>query len=296
MSVVQEKLETLSLALVNKIEREWPASLGQLRFTQGFFGLTVRFSRITYRTACYLCADARMKEGEWRWYYTLALPSLNRTILDAIFNVVFMLEDLEPRSTWYLKSGWKEAYREYTRYLEAYADDPQWVKWITGSRALLDMGAAQFCITQQHRQAPSNWWPNPGKMVDHGVNPNALPPDRQFLQYLNDWFYRETSAQNHQSFFGFMRIGALLLSDAPGLSDGQKATVESDFYPKHRAVQLSRSVILLLSLICEIEHCFSFGLAPRAIELWNILVDRVPEAKEIYEKRYMGFWPVIGAP
>jgi hypothetical protein len=99
MSVVQEKLETLSLALVNKIEREWPASLGQLRFTQGFFGLTVRFSRITYRTACYLCADARMKEGEWRWYYTLALPSLNRTILDAIFNVVFMLEDLEPRST-----------------------------------------------------------------------------------------------------------------------------------------------------------------------------------------------------
>jgi hypothetical protein len=93
-----------------------------------------------------------------------------------------------------------------------------------------------------------------------------------------------------------MRIGALLLSDAPGLSDEQKATVESDFYPKHRAVQLSRSVILLLSLICEIEHYFSFGLAPRAIELWNILVDRVPEAKEIYEKRYTGFWPIIGAP
>ena len=291
MSLVQDKLDTLALALANKVEREWPSRLRHLPFAQGFFGLTVRLSRISYRTVCYLCADLRLKETEWRWYYTLCVPTLNRAILDAIFNVMFMLEDIEKRSEWYQKSGWREAYRDYLRYFDAYADDPQWADFITGYRSQLQEGVTQFHITKDDLRH-KNWWPNPGKMILHGVDPNSLPPTRQFLQYLNDWFYRDTSAVNHQSFFGLLRIGGLLLTDTPGLTDSQKARIESQFYPRHRAVQVARSVILLLCLVSEIENYFLFGLAPTAIEIWK-LISEVPEAKELYEKRYAEKWPII---
>jgi hypothetical protein len=292
MSLVQVKLDTLAEALVNKIEREWPTHLARLPFALGFFGLTVRLARITYRTVCYLCADQRLTEHDWRWYYTLCLPALNRTIVDGVFNVIFMLEDLENRSLWYHKSGWKEAEQQLARYASAYAGDPQWAEWLSTRRALLDQAGVQFGLTEQERSTKPDW-PNPGRMVNYGVDPKALTPDRKFLQYLNDWFYRETSAQNHQSFFGFMHLGALLLANASGLGEEEKQAIESDFFPKHRAFEVSRSVILLLSLIAEIEHHFSFGLAPRVIELWTILIGRVPEAKEIYERRYTGFWPIV---
>ena len=48
-------------------------------------------------------------------------------------------------------------------------------------------------------------------MPNFGVNPNFLPPTRQFLQHLNDWFYRELSAQAHLSFHGMMILGAGIL-------------------------------------------------------------------------------------
>jgi hypothetical protein len=292
MSKVQDMLDTLALALVNKIEREWPSTLQHLPFAQGFFGMTVRFSRITFRTVCYLCADARLKEGEWRWYYTLSLPALNRTMLDGVFNVVFMLEDIERRSIWYQKSGWREAYRDYLRYLDCYGEDPQWASWIEKSRDFIQSGVYLLGITPQDVKE-KNWWPNPGKMIGYGVDANALSPTRGFLQYLNDWLYRETSAVNHQSFFGFLRMGGLLITDAPGLSEAQKIEAEEKFFPRHRAFQVSRSVLLLLCLISEVENYFNFGLAPRAIELWTLL-KHLPEANEIYEKRYSAFWPVIG--
>ena len=89
MSKVQDKLDTGALALANRIEREWPARYARLELANGFFAMTVRLARITFRTVAYVCADQRLQEPEWKWYYTLALPPLYRTILDAIFNVVY---------------------------------------------------------------------------------------------------------------------------------------------------------------------------------------------------------------
>src|SRR5438128_4138328 len=109
MGEIQEKLDLLAVATANKIEREWPIRYRHLPFAQGFFALTLKLARHTYRTVFYLCADQRLTEYDWRWEYTLCLPSVNRTLLDLLFNVVFMLEDIESRSAWYHQSGWREA-------------------------------------------------------------------------------------------------------------------------------------------------------------------------------------------
>lgn len=288
---LQEKLDMLARATVNKIEREWPAHYRHLPFAQGFFGLSLKLARHTYRTVFYLCADQRLTEYDWKWEYTLCLPTVNRTLLDSLFNIVFMLEDLEPRSAWYHQSGWRETRLEYERYKGQYGGDQAWNRWFDGAKEILDKGVQHFGISSSELAGPPQkaTWPNPGRMPNHGVDPNNRPPDREFLAYLNDWFYREMSAESHLSFFGLAKLGALLLRH--DLPEQYSEKIESDFYPKHRAIQVSRTVILLLSLISEIEHHFNFGLSLRVLEIWGSLTVSVPEADEIFEKRYKAFWP-----
>ena len=119
-------------------------------------------------------------------------------------------------------------------------------------------------------------------MVNFGVDPANLPPDRKFLGYLNDWHYRELSAQAHLSFFGMTTLGALVSRrDAP---EEKREIIENKFYPQHRAVQVARPAILLLTLISELELYFSFGLSPRILEIWQVLASSVgSDAQEIFK-------------
>jgi hypothetical protein len=209
MGRIQEKLDTLAQATVNKVEREWPGQYRHLPFAQAFFALTLKLARYTYRTVSYLCADQRLAEHDWRWEYTLCLPALNRTLLDSLFNIVFMLEDLEPRSAWYHQSGWRETRLEYERYQNQYGNDPAWIDWFEGGKVFLDLGAQQFGISpaEMAGTAQKATWPNPGRMPNYEIDPGNRPPDREFLAYLNDWFYREMSAEAHLSFFGLGQTG-----------------------------------------------------------------------------------------
>ena len=38
----------------------------------------------------------------------LAVPALARAILDALYNSIFLFEDLSARSDWYMRAGWRE--------------------------------------------------------------------------------------------------------------------------------------------------------------------------------------------
>lgn len=161
----------------------------------------------------------------------------------------------------------------------------------------MDLGAEHFGIPPAETAgvAQKATWPNPGKMPNFGIDPSNRPPDREFLAYLNDWFYREMSAQAHLSAFGLTKLGALLLRR--DLPEEQSDQIENEFYPRHRSIQVSRTAILLLCLISEIDRHFGFGLSVRIVEIWDVLNESVPEAAEIFEKRYATLWavPKIGS-
>ena len=206
-----------------------------------------------------------------------------------------MLEDLEPRSAWYHKSGWRDAALEYERFQKEYLGNAAWTEWLSGVSAFLSQGATLFGMSQEESGNPGKAirpWPNPGQMPSYGVDLESRPPDRAFLQYLNDWFYREHSAQSHMSFFGMMKLGVLILRHDLGAHE--KRTVEEQFYPKHRSVSASRTSLLLLCIVSEIEHYFKYSseIDLRILEIWQVLIDAVPEAKELYDMRYSRFWPV----
>src|SRR5436309_10006130 len=148
MGKVQSKLDRLLLALANKLEREkLPPTIVAPAPARAFLTVNVQLARYTFRTICYVCADKRLKEHDWKWEYTLILPPLNRTILDSVFSVVFMLEDVGARSRWYHESGFREAREELDRYRKQYGGTPEWEPWLRRYEDMLRHGSNQFGIT-----------------------------------------------------------------------------------------------------------------------------------------------------
>src|SRR5207249_1718878 len=168
---------------------------------------------------------------DWKWEYTLILPPLNRTILDSVFSVVFMLEDVGARSRWYHESGFREAREELDRYRKQYGGTPEWEPWLRRYEDMLRHGGNQFGITLTSLSQKVRWWPNPGKMPSMASNAGT----RDFLLYLNDWFYREMSSQTHLSFAGVMKLGGLILSGHLGWEKREEA--ESVQFPAFRGHQ-----------------------------------------------------------
>ncbi len=252
--------------------------------------VSLKSAHNTFQTICYLCADVRLKQSDWKWQYVLVLPPLNRTILDSVFNVTFMLEDLANRSQWYHESGWREAKRELSEHRKEYGSDPLWTKWMDDLEGLLNAGIPLLNVPAAKVANPESidWWPNPGQMPRYGVN-DPLPPSRQFLKYLNDWFYREMSSQSHLSFHGVMKTGSLVIADF--YDADTRESIREKHFPLFRSRQMIRTVTLLLALMSEIEMHFNFGLAPELVALWNDVTNVQEEAKEIYDRRYKDFWP-----
>ena len=293
MSRIQQKLEKLLAATVNKLESEWPPKFAHISPAQYFFRITVNHARHIYNAVCFLFADKTLKEVGWKWGYVFVLPPINRTILDSIFNAVFMLENLEERWPWYCQSGWREEKEKLERCKTAYPGLSGWDTWVDLFSEVVQHEIAVLGISEEKVANPKliKWWPNPGKMLSQEHKKFLSPPNRRFLQHLNDWFYKEYSSQAHLGFHGLMTIGAGVLYNT--LDREKREQMERDTLPAFRGREVTRTVTLLLCLLSEIDHYFKLGLEYRILELWLIVNEHTPEIKEIYELRYRDFWPHV---
>src|SRR5690348_10692932 len=80
-------------ALGNRLEREWPATIPEPPGSATLLRTLVLASGNTWRTVRYVCADLP-KDPARKIEYALALVPLARVILEAVFTVVFLFEDL----------------------------------------------------------------------------------------------------------------------------------------------------------------------------------------------------------
>jgi hypothetical protein len=292
----QGELEALAHTIVERLKDEWPTNLAHLPFAQGFFVLTLRYVRYVFRVVCRMFADERRADSRWRWEEIIVLPAINRTVLDSLFNTAFMLEDIEARSAWYHKSGWREQKLEFDRWISEYGSDPDWKDWLPGLQSLIERGVVQFSITESELDDPKKQiqpWPSTGQMSDYGVNPAERPANREFLHYMTDLYYRDHSAQSHMSFLGIMKLGAILSAD--DLSKDERGQLEADSLPRLMTSHLSRTAFLLLCLISELQNHFKWTGTNelRILNLWHILIPDFPEAKDIFEKRYSSMFPAL---
>jgi len=279
--VIAEPLDSLLKALANKIDREWPAHLAEVLGARELFLLTLQTADVTCRSIRWLCADKpvdplRIPE------FCISVPPLNRTILDSVFTAVFLLEDLPERCNWYHKASWREMRLELDRYRAQYGKLDSWQEWFTRSAEMCTLGARIFQISAAELADPASIpkWPNPGKMIRYGTNPELpVPATRKFMKYLNDWFYADLSQQAHLGGAGIMKRSVALLYHR---DDPERA----EALLKNKRAWVGQTVVLLLALASELEAYFEFGLRERIRYLWTIMAGAIVIAQELYETRY----------
>lgn len=275
--VVGRELASLTEATINKLDREWSDHFGHIRGAQILFRLLALVAATTYETIKYFCADGPDDPARKLSFGTSSSPLL-RSLVDEIYTVVFLSEDLESRVAWYYRSGWREIFERDTTYRVKYGADPLWKEWLEGHRQFLEHVRKEWGITESEAKNPKliKWWPTPGQMT----NVKALSPEsRRFFEFLEAWFYRELSQGTHLTFPGLARRGASFLRKKDNrLRESEWLKIRSD--------SVGYAVVLLLAFLTEINHLFGFGLGQRCAYLWGVLTQYMGFAEELFSVRY----------
>ena len=277
--ILQEPLDTLLIAASNKLEREWPASVPCTPSSPVYLRAFVLVSRNIYRTMGYFCAD-KPPDPDRKPEYASAAGPLARVILEIVFNVVFMLEDLPARTERFEKAGWRSMAEDLEKFTKAYGEDPDWSPYLkTFGDHVIEGGRGFFRLTDTEFENPRSIkkWPLPGGMRDEASAELA-----DFLGYLRDWFYKNLSEEAHVNWIGLVRLSAGLMGDFGG-------AVDVDWnLKKQKSDTLATTVILLLVLLSELEMSLKIGLGSKIPYLWRIMNEGFLSSKEVYLRRYDG--------
>jgi hypothetical protein len=253
------------------LSSQWPQRFERQLAARPFLRGTVLLSRYTYYSIILLCSEKPASPLR-----ALSVPPMTRAILDSLFTVVFLFEDLPTRWEWFAKSAWREEHECFLRLTKKHGTDPAFTDWLSDvgglNAALRDMAK----ITPQEEADPRNqihYFPNPGGMVRQ-----ARGARQEYLSYLNDWFYRDLSAAAHLSVPGLAKRGGCLL--------GPEGPERDEMLDKHRSDYFFTAVTLLTSLLTELEIELGYGVREPLRDVWGALCPCWPEAEHLYAQRH----------
>jgi hypothetical protein len=241
--------------------------------------ILVRFANNSYHAVSYLGADTP-EDSNRKPNYMLAVPNVNRQLLDLLFSLVYILDDIRKRSLEYQRAGWRELLEEYRQYKTRFAKELEWQDYFQVFEQGLDEMVLRFGITRDEQKDPSlvPYWKHPFELKDKKTL------SRPFLRYLDKWLYGDTSSQAHLSFGGLIKVAPFIVAPLVGGED-QKIT-ENRTIQQYRYMQLTRTVTITLAISTEIDEYCSLGNEAAADYVWTILSEYNAEAKEMFELRY----------
>jgi hypothetical protein len=274
--VIREELDQLIEALSNLLDREFPRDLTSIPGLQPFFLVAVLTSKNIYQGIRYLAADLP-KDPTRKLEFGLIISPLGRMLADILFTIVFMREDLRPRVEWYHRGGWRELREYYERNRSEYGSLPEWENWFRQFENLLEQQRVVFGISEEDAANPKNlpYWPIPSRMLrDKGRSERS----QRFLQFLNDWLYKELSSDAHMSAAGIMRHHGQLLRE--------KGEEREKILSKLKSDSILTVITLMVAICSEINDICHYGREEKLSYLWRILVEYWGEAKDFFERRY----------
>src|SRR6266496_603437 len=285
-SAAQKECTRVMSATGNRLDREWPERrypIDSARITiLTLFRLAVDF----HDSVIFLCYDEK-RNADWHRLYCLTAPPLNRTILEVMVSVLYLLEDLETNIRLFYKAVWREKKETIDHNKRHYAGRPKWDEYI----ALTEQNAAKLeagLITSEEKADLQKIlrWPSISKVIRrlNGQNPELV----SFIQYLDDWLYRELSSLAHAQPLGFMEMSGYFVGqhdlDAFPVADAESELTNA--LKMFRTKQMWIAMTLLLSLASEMEIHFRFSHSQDLTFLWTMFNNYSDIPKEIYERRY----------
>lgn len=197
---------------------------------------------------------------------------LGRTLMDALFNTVMLVEKPVEYSKKYELAGYWEMWEEYDRELKRYGNKPEWKPYLDDKKKFLDASAKLFGLSQDEKVNPSSrikYWPSPSKIRKMVCNEK-----QRFLEEIYSWRYGQSSEWSHQK-WGGMAIG--MFATMP----------EHHWHPgKFESDAVYTGILFLLMIISEIEASCNYGLKQKLRYIWTIVNNYFEEAADYYRLRY----------
>ena len=134
--------------MVINVERSLPPAIANVVGAPTIFLLLSKVAETTFNTIRYFCAD-EPQDPRRQISFASSAPPLLRALLDEIFTVIFIGEDVAGRVQWYNKAGWREIREEHDRHLLRYkGKSPEWDTWLAKYGEALDNNQKHFAPTR----------------------------------------------------------------------------------------------------------------------------------------------------
>lgn len=237
--------------------------------------------RETWDSARHLCADG--DGSEVRVEFAVAVPPLARVIADSLFGVLYLFEDAATRCAVFLKANAAKMHLDDIRYRARYGEDPKWAEWLRlhSEQVKWWKDLAGFTAEDEaNAKKVARLWPNPGAMKSQVGAPGL----REFLQYMDDWFYAHLSQDSHLQGPGLIRQGGFAAPDQ-----------DEQLKKKYRSDCVAAAFTLYLAFLSELAAAVARGGDPisDAIGLWSAVGSHMEFANEVWEIRYSKLLPML---
>lgn len=291
--VIQDTLEKLCEATANLLEREWPAEL-KVDSARVVFFQNLRIAFNTYSTIFFIIADveyyARKK------VYALSLPPLVRTLFEQLVAVIFLVQDIPRYIPWLFKTGYTEHIIQLKHAEKYHGTKSNWKDFIDELKRQIEREAKASRLTDAEIANPKKKigrWATPGAMLDRLKRDKTASQDTlDYIEYLNDWLYRELSGQTHLNVSGITMRGVhFSIEEAKEGFGNNWEEKRNEKLEEYRQKQIWLSIILMLAIVSEIEGHFHFGRNQKAREIWAILIKYSDIALDFWETRYSALLP-----
>jgi hypothetical protein len=245
--------------------------------------LMFRFAWNSYEAVLYLTGDIP-EDPRRKPNYVIVVPNINRQLLDLLFTLTYMVEDLRARSLDYQRAGYRDLREEITTFKDHFGDDPEWKLYFDKTASMLVEMEKMYKITPAEKAnlALIDFWPTPFKLLKRAKTQTMSCAS--FLVYLEKWLYKETSAQSHLTFAGIFKVAPFIV--APALGKEYVAKVQDRPMKVFHFQQVTRTALSFLAIATEIDTHGGLGNRDSINYLWVILGEYVAEAKEMWEQRY----------
>ena len=281
--LVATKLDGLYINISRDLERQIQLSAvrghGQHERSISVIMVMLRFAWNSYGAVRYITADTPPDPNR-KPNYVIVIPPINRQLLDLLFSLVYMLDDLIPRSLAYQRAGWRDLVEERSTIRAEYGNDVEYEGFLESLDAQIDHMAEVFQITPEEQDNPTlvDYWKTPFKLAKRESK------CRGYLQFLEKSIYRDVSAHAHLTFAGLQKISCFLVSDL--LGDAVPEEKRTRAMQSLHFQQVSRTAIFFLAVATEIDTYLKLGNHSSIDYLWVIFSEHVVEAREMYEFRY----------
>lgn len=270
--IVHESLEKIYLNILHNLEKE--------PFDPRTYFIIANILKTcyqTYKLITNLVADDKERK------YPIQAHMLTRTIMDAFFVVMALLDDSNNTRKYELagfRDMWVQFEEEKIGYegqsdAEVYLNEKEKSLQVFSSPSFLNLTPEEIANPKENIK----FWPIPNQMVKSNSNISLSQDRLEFLKLIIKWHYKQPSELNHIS---FMAIIMKVFVDNP----------DSHWFPgKFESDAVYSAQLFLLMMLSEIESEKKYGAANDMRFLWTLLGGFFKEVEEYYQVRYKTLLP-----